>query len=123
MRSERVCECASDEQWKRNKCKQREFRIPTEHHRQHDHYLQNGDDTLLDSVDQHSLHRVHVLDDARHQVARGAIVEPAQRQQLNVEIQVAAQIKNDFLLERVVQSNSQRIEKMLNKESDSRNCN
>src|SRR5947208_994238 len=81
---------------------------------------QNGDNALLDPIDQHALHRVHVLDYSRHQVARGAIVEPAQRQQLNVRIQIAAQIENDFLLECVVENDPKRIVNVLNKKSDSR---
>ena len=69
---------------------------------------------MLDPVDQHPLDRVYVLDHARHQIARGAIIKPAQRQQLNVRIQIAAQIEDDFLLERVVQNDSERIENVLN---------
>ena len=72
---------------------------------------------MLDSVDQHALDRVHVFDHARHQVARRPIIEPAQRQQLNVRIQIAAQIENDFLLECVVQNDPKRIENVLNNKS------
>ena len=42
---------------------------------------------------------VHVFQKPRHEIAGGAIVEPAQRQQLNVRIQIAAQIEDNFLLE------------------------
>ena len=45
--------------------------------------------------------------DSRHQIARGAIIEPAQRQQLNVRIQIAAQIENYFLFESIVQQKPQ----------------
>ena len=79
-----------------------------------------GDHALFDSVDQHALYRIHVFNHARHQVARGAIVEPAQWEQLNVRIQIAAQIEDNFLLERVVQNDPERIENMLNQKSASR---
>ena len=63
-----------------------------------------SDDALLDSVDQHALYRVDVLDHPRHQIASGAIVEPAQGQRLNVRIEITAQIEDHFLLKRVVQN-------------------
>src|SRR6266403_1975354 len=100
------CQCiserTSDEERKRRQCEQCEFCVQIKHHRQHDHDLQDRDHALLNSIDQHALDRVHIFDHACHQIACGAIVEPAQRQQLNVRIQIAAQIENDFLLERVV---------------------
>ena len=39
----------------------------------------HGDDALLNAVNEHALHRVYVLQDARHQVARGPVVEPMER--------------------------------------------
>jgi hypothetical protein len=85
--------------------------------------LQDRDHALLNSIDQHALDRVHIFDHACHQIARGAIIEPAQRQQLDVRIQIAAQIENDFLLERVVQDDPQRVEYVLKHKRDRRQCN
>ena len=68
---------------------------------------------MFDAVNQHALDRVHILDHARHQIAGGAIVEPAEGQELNVRIKIAAQIENHFLLERIVQDNPQRVEGVL----------
>ncbi len=75
---------------------------------------------MLDSVNQHALDRVHVFEDARHQIARRTIVKPAQRQQLDVRIKIAPQIENHFLLESVVQNDAQRIEAVLQKEGERR---
>src|SRR5438094_9146448 len=75
---------------------------------------------MLESINQYALDVVDVLDHARHQVAGGAVVEPAKRQQLNVRIKIAPQIEDDFLLERVVQNDPQRVECVLKKKYGSR---
>src|SRR4029450_21155 len=88
MRSQRVGEGAGEKQREWDERKQRQLCIQIKHHSHNDEHLQNGHDTLLDSVDQHALDRVDVLNHARHQIARGAIVEPPQWQQLDVRIQI-----------------------------------
>ena len=113
MRSQGVSERTRDEQWKRRQRKQRERCIQIKHHGHYDHNLQQRDHALLDSVNQHALDRVHILNHPRHQIARGPIVEPTKRQQLNMRIQIAPQIEDYFLLERIVQHNPHRIESML----------
>ena len=78
--------------------------------------LQHGDDALLDAVDQHALHRGDVVDDARDDVARGALVVPAQRQALQRAVKIAAQIEDDLLLEGVVEADAQGVEPVLREE-------
>ena len=68
--------------------------------------MKHGHDSLLDSVNQHALDRVHILQDARHQIARRAIIEPAQRQHLNVRVKIAAEIEDHFLLKGVVENDA-----------------
>src|SRR5205823_13359914 len=106
--------------WKRNQCQQRELGIEIKHHAENNHHLQNRGHALLDSVDQHALDRVHVLDDSRHQIAGRAIIEPAERQQLNMRIQVASQIEDYALLKSVVQNDPERVEAVLKQERHER---
>ena len=79
MRGQGVSQSACDQERKRCKGKQGELRVVIKHHRHNDEDLQDGDDTLLDPVDQNALDRVYVFDHAGHQVTRRAIVEPTQR--------------------------------------------
>src|SRR4029077_18466185 len=76
-------------------------------------HCQHGNDALLNAVDQHTLHRRHIFQQSRHEIAGGAIVEPTKRQELNVRIEIAAQVENHALLESVVQHEPQRVQSIL----------
>ncbi len=110
---ERVGEGACGEEGNRRERGERERGALRKHHRHHDHDLQDRDDALLDAVDQHALDTRHVLDEARHDVARRPVVEPPQRQLLDMRIQVAAQIEDHMLLEVVIEKDTERIETLL----------
>ncbi len=102
MRGERIPKRAASEKRHRRQTDQRQRRADIKHHPQHDHHLQQCDHPLLDPIDQHPLDRVHILQNARHQIARRAIIKPAQRQQLDMRIKIAPQIEDHLLLEGVV---------------------
>ena len=78
--------------------------------------LQHGDDALLDAVDEHAFHGGDVVDDASDDVARGALVVPAERQALQRAVKIAAQIEDDLLLEGVVEADAERVEDILREE-------
>ena len=113
MRRERVPKRAARQHRKRRQADYRQRHADIKHHRQDNDELQHRDHALFDSVDQHAFHRRDVLQDARHQIARRPIIEPAQRQHLDMRIEVAAQIEDDPLLERVVQNDPERVEPIL----------
>src|SRR5437870_13483052 len=94
-----------------------QLEVQIKHYTDDDHHLQDRDHALFDPINQHTLDRVHVFNHARHQVASGAIVEPAQWQQLNVRIEIAAQIEDHPLLKRVVQHDAQRVKSVLDRKS------
>ena len=62
MRGERVPKRARREKRDRTQSEQRQRKTDVTHHPQHDHHLQYRDDTLLDAVDQHPLHRSHIFE-------------------------------------------------------------
>ena len=86
-----------------------------QHRDDHDD-LEHGDDALFDAIDEDALDGVDILEDAGHEVARRAVVKPAQRETLDVGIKVAAQVENDALLEDVVDVDAQGVEQLLEKE-------
>ncbi len=92
------------------------MRLLVEHQSADDEDLHEGDGPLLNAVDKDALDGVHVFQDASHNVARGAVIEPVQRQPLDVRIEIAAQVENDFLLEGVVQQNAQAVGEVLQEE-------
>ena len=71
---------------------------------------------LLRAVNQDAFDGVDVLDHARHQVARGALVEVADRQPLQAGKDVAAHVENDILLEDIIDSNAQAVEHIAQEE-------
>ena len=71
---------------------------------------------MLDAIDQHSLDACHILDEAGHDVARGAVVEPCEREALDVCVEFAAEVENDALLEVVVEDDAKGVETVLRKE-------
>ena len=68
---------------------------------------------MLNAVDQHALDACHILDEACHDVARRAVVEPGERETLDVCVKFAAEVENDALLEVVVEENAKRVEAAL----------
>ena len=84
----------------------------TQHHHD-DGDLKHRDDALLDAVDQDALDSGDILQNPGHEVARGPVVEPAKREQLDVGVKVAAQIEDDVLLEHVVEHDSGGVEHLL----------
>ncbi len=72
---------------------------------------------MLDAVDEHPLDACHILHQTRHDVAGGAVVEPSERETLDVCVELAAKVKNDALLEVVVKNNPERVEAVLGEES------
>ncbi len=124
MRGQGVSQRAGDQKRERHQREQGQLSVQIKHHADDDDHLQDRDHALLDSVDQARARlNSHLPDHARHQIAGGAIVEPAQRQQLNVRIKIAAQIENNFLLEGVVQNNAQRVERVLKQKRHEREQN
>ena len=113
MRGQRVSQRPGNQKWERRQREQGQLRVKIKHDSDDNEHLQDRDHALLDAVDQDALDRVHVFQNTRHQIARGAIVEPTQRQQLDVGVKIAAQIENNFLFESVVQQNPQRVERVL----------
>jgi len=113
VRRERVSERARREQRQRGERQQREHRLDPHKHHSHDDDLEHRDDPLLEPVDQHPLDRRNILEHAGHQVAGGAIIKPAQRQLLDVGVEVASQIEDHLLLEGVVHDDAERVEEIL----------
>jgi hypothetical protein len=93
---------ASGQERNRTKRDQGEFETEKTHDRKHDHYLKHSPDSLLDAVDQYALNRSHVFKQPGHEIAGRAIVEPFERQQLNVRIKIAPKIEDHPLLKSVV---------------------
>src|SRR5438046_1469793 len=99
MRGERVPKRAAGEKRNRTKREQSQLETDQTHPHEHDDDLEDGHHSLLNAVDQHALNRSHILEQARHQISGCAIVEPLERQELNVRIQIATQIEDYALLE------------------------
>ena len=78
--------------------------------------MQDGNGALLDAVDQHALDARHIFDEAGHDVSRRAVVEPCQREALDVRVEFAAEVENDTLLEVVVEDDAKGVEAVLRKE-------
>ena len=78
--------------------------------------MQDGNGALLDAVDQYALDARHILNEAGHDVARRAVVEPCEREALDVCVEFAAEVENDALLEVVVEDDAKRVESVLCKE-------
>jgi hypothetical protein len=64
--------------------------------------LQHGNGSLLDAVNQDAFDRIHVLHNAGHEIACGAVIKPSERQLLDVRVKLAAQVEDDLLFKRVV---------------------
>ena len=115
-RGERVSERTGKKERHRRQGACGERGAPPEHEAEDHRDLQYGDRPLFDAVDEHALDIVHVLDDARHDIARGPLVEPRQRQRLEPRVEVAAQVEEDLLLERVVEQDAKDVEPVLREE-------
>ncbi len=84
MRCERIPKRTACHERHRRERDQRQFCAEVKHARHHHRDLQYRHGTFLDAVNQDALDRADVLQNPRHQIAGGAIIEPAQRQSLNV---------------------------------------
>ena len=71
---------------------------------------------MLVAVEQNALEICHILDEARHDVAGGPVVEPVQREFLDVRVKFAPQIKDHALLEVIVENNAKAVEAVLGEE-------
>ena len=71
---------------------------------------------MFDTVYEHTLDTRHILDKAGHNVTRRAVVEPCQCESLDVRVEFAAEVKNDALLEVVVENDAKGVETVLRKE-------
>ena len=61
---------------------------------------------MLGAVNEQALHGVHVLDDAGHEVAGRALVEPADGEALEAGVNIAAEVEDDLLLQLVVKADA-----------------
>ena len=71
---------------------------------------------MLDAVDEHALDIRHILDEACHDVAGGAVVEPGEGKPLDVRVEFAAEVENDALLEMVVEEDAGGVQAVLRDE-------
>ncbi len=104
---EGIPECATDQEGQGDERDTGQHGVGAEENRQHADNAQDGDGALLGAVNEQALHGVHVLDDAGHEVARGALVEPADGEALQAGIDVAAEIEDDLLLQLVVEADAE----------------
>ena len=116
---ERVPQCTASQKRHRHQPHQGKFGAETKHYYKDDDDLQDCYCALIDPIDKDAFNSSHIFQDSRHQIPRGAIIEPAQREQLDVRIEIASQIENDSLLESIVDEQAQRVEPIL---EDERNC-
>src|SRR6266550_4124535 len=75
---ERVPKRATGQEWHRRERDQRQFCAEVKHSRNHHDDLQYRHRAFLDAVNQDALDRAYILQNPRHQIAGGAIIEPAQ---------------------------------------------
>jgi hypothetical protein len=108
----RVGQGPADEKGHRDHRDEGHFRIEIKKVTAHDEHLEEGDDPLLDPVDEDALHRGDVLGHACHDIAGAAIVEPPHREPLDLAIQIRADVKDHLLLECIVEDDAQRIEEI-----------
>ena len=75
-RGERVDQCPGGEEGNRRQRGGGEPRAVGQHEAADDEDLEDRDGALLDAVDQDALEICHILDEPRHDVAGGAVIEP-----------------------------------------------
>ena len=117
VRRQRVPKSAPGQKREGNEPNQGQGGAEIKHHTEDNHELKDGYDSLFYSIDQHPLDRGHILEDAGHQIAGGAIIEPAQRQHLNVRVKITPEIEDHPLLKAVIENDADRIESVLDRES------
>ena len=110
---EGVGQGSRDEERDRRERKQGELRVVNKAHGGHQDHLEERHHPLFDAVDEHPLHRSHVFHEPRHHVARGAVVKPADRQPLDVAVEVAPQIEDHPLLKGVVEPDAHGVGEVL----------
>jgi hypothetical protein len=86
-----------------------------------DEDLKDGNDALLEAIDEHALDGGDVLQYAGHEIASGTIVKPAEGQLLDVGVEVAAEIEDDVLLEGVIEEKAEAVEEVLGDEAGKEN--
>ena len=71
---------------------------------------------MLRAINEHAFNRIHIFDDARHQVAGGALIEVTNRQSLQAGIDFATHVENYILLEVIIDQNAERVEQISQQE-------
>ena len=112
MGSQRVPHRAKGEQGYRNHRHTSQDWVGGKQDGQHSENADYRDRALLGAVDQQSLNRVHILDDAGHEIARSAFVIVARRQALQAGVYLAAHVEHHVLLEVIVHLNPDAVEKV-----------
>lgn len=110
---EGVSERSDGEKREGEECHAQETDIIEGHEDDDDEDLQNGDGALLDTVNEDTLHGHDIFDQAGHYIAGGAEVEPAEGEILDMGVEVAANVEDDFLLEVVVEDDAEAVEQFL----------
>ena len=108
----RVGEGSRDEKGHRDHRDEGHFRIEVKQISAHDEHLQEGDEALLDAVDEDPLHRGDILRHTCHHISGAPVVEPPHREPLDLAIQIRADVKDHLLFERIVQDDAERIEEV-----------
>ena len=116
VRGERVPQRSACENGQGDHRHGRQHRVRREHNDQHPKDAQHANTPLLCSVNQHALNGVDVLNHTRHQVARRALVEIVDRQALEARIDVPAHVVDDVLLEGIIDTDTEAVEQVPQKE-------
>ena len=95
----------------------RQDRLEIEHDARRPNYSEQGRAALLRAIENHALHILNILDDARGDVSRLAIIEVADRQLHELVVQISPNIDEYFLLERIIDANTSGIEEFLEEET------
>src|ERR1043166_8813009 len=118
MGGERVPKRAASEKRNRAEREQSQRETVIAHQSQRHEDGQQRDGSLFDAVNQNAFNSGYIFQQRGLQIAGRPIVEPAQGQQLDVGVKIAAQIKNDSLLESVVQDQPTQVEPVLEDRSE-----
>ena len=116
MRRGGVPERARHQERHRGQGDQHEGRIVARHEHQSAGDAQESDRPLFGAVDEQALDIVDVLDHARHEVARGPLVEPVHGQALQPRVDRAAHVVDHVLFKPVVDSDAKAIESLAQEE-------
>ena len=87
-----------------------EVNIVRKEHGGDDDDLEEGDDPAFDAVDQNPFYGSDILEEAGHDIAGGAIIEPGEGELLDVGVEVATEVKNDLLFEGIIEDDAEAVE-------------